>query len=238
MGTLGLRSRIQAMVVESWPSRYTTAALRLTVECFCARFGLTGKRKAWAAAGLGMLALTLSSAGVDLIMSLQPDWYSSGFGLILICSAMKLGLAAAIVAGADFATPEQRRDLGNLLLMYVMLWGYVAFVQFQIIWAENLPREISWYVPRLQTAWKWTGVLLIVGGFFTPLLLLLSRRFKENGRCLRNLAGGLCFMAYVETAWLVMPSVPDAGPILLAAAPLALGGILLLAAGKLRHDAR
>lgn len=185
-------------------------------------------RKGFSAFGMLAFGYTVSLAAVDLIMALMPDWYSSGFGLAAITMQMKASFALAVYRGARQASPMQRRDLGNLLLMYVLMWAYLAFVQFQIIWAENLPHEIAWYLPRVSSSWQWLGIVLIVGGFFLPLLLLLSRSFKENARCLQALAGLLCAMSVLESVWLILPSIQPLNINIIWMCPLALAGMAAL----------
>jgi len=105
------------------------------------------------AAGLIVYTFTMSLAAVDWIGSLVPQWYSTGFGLVVGVGQM-LGAMALAVAYLGLRAGAPREifvDLGNLLLMYVLTWAYLAFMQFLIVWVANLPREISWYVPRLQT---------------------------------------------------------------------------------------
>jgi hypothetical protein len=83
-------------------------------------------------------------------------------------------------------------------------------MQFLIVWVGNLPREISWYVPRLQTGWFALGVLLVVFHFFAPLAILLSRSAKRAPLFLGSLAAGLLVMHAIDVYWLVAPSVrPD-----------------------------
>jgi len=190
----------------------------------------TPPRKGLSALALLAYGLSVSLAGVDLLMSLLPEWYASGFGLLLIVMQMKFAFAYAMWRGIGTAPlpPQRGRDLGNLLLMYVLMWAYLAFVQFLIIWAENLPHEIAWYVPRLQTGWVWLAVLLPVAGFFIPLLLLLFRAFKQNAGRLRKLSAGLCLMGYAESVWLVLPSVDQPGWQVIWMAPLAMAGMAAL----------
>jgi hypothetical protein len=164
-----------------------------------------------AALGLLVFGYTVSVAAVATLASLTPRWYSSAFGLVVLVAQSKAAMSRAVLAGAGAADPDQRNDLGNLLLMYVLTWAYLSFTQFQIIWAENLPAEIAWYVPRLQTAWVWLGVALVVLGFAVPLPLLLARRFKRDARCLRGLAGLLLITSGMETAWWVYPSLASVG---------------------------
>ena len=116
-------------------------------------------------------------------------------------------------------------DLGNLLLMYVLTWAYLAFMQFLIVWVGNLPREIAWYVPRLQTGWVALGVILVVFHFFAPLAILLFRSAKRSAPLLGSLAAALLAVHAIDVYWLVAPSVRPAGfhvawldPVMLVAA--------------------
>lgn len=175
------------------------------------------RRKGFSAFGLIVYAITIGLASVDLIMSLVPQWYASGFGLLAIAMAMKLGFALGVAAAAKPASrnrpqagtfgPQIGRDWGNLMLMYVLMWAYLAFTQFLIIWSENLPHEIAWYVPRLQTDWLWLGIVLTTAGFFAPLLLLLFRAVKQSRPRLRSLALILCVLGWLESVWITLPSI-------------------------------
>jgi len=173
-----------------------------------------------AAAGLIVYTLTVSLAAVDWIASLTPHWYSSAFGLVIATGQMLAG-AAFGVAVAAFAAPfasvradEPRRlrfhDLGNILLMYVLTWAYLAYTQFLVIWSENLPHEIQWYVPRVQTGWAALGVFLIAFHFFLPLAILLSRAAKRAPRLLGGIAAALLVAHLGDAFWLVEPTFrPD-----------------------------
>lgn len=178
--------------------------------------GSRGARRV-AAIGLIVYALTMSLAAVDWIASLTPRWYSSTFGLVIGTGQMLAGAAfgvavAAFVAtpGRDDATRLRFHDLGNILLMYVLTWAYLAYTQYLVIWSENLPHEIHWYVPRVQTGWAGLGIFLIAFHFFLPLLILLSRAAKRAPRLLGAIAVGLLVAHLGEAYWLVVPTFrPD-----------------------------
>ena len=117
-------------------------------------------------------AAVTSLAAIDLLMSLMPAWYSTGFALLVLVGQLVAGsaLTIGVVARAGRATagpasphaPPIWRDFGNLLFAWVLSWAYLAFMQLLIIWAENLPREIAWYLPRLQTGWAAVGIALVL----------------------------------------------------------------------------
>jgi hypothetical protein len=182
------------------------------------------RSQTFAAAALLIYGFSVGLASMDWIMSLMPLWYSSVFGWLAATSQMLGGMALAIVLAARLPVrppPAVFRDLGNLLLMYVMIWAYLAFTQFLIIWAENLPHEIAWYVPRLQGGWLLLGSLLVLFLFAAPLLILLSRQAKEAPRLMAWLALALLGMLLLDAWWLILPSLAVPARDWLWAAPLA-----------------
>jgi hypothetical protein len=166
------------------------------------------------AIGLIVYGLTISLAAIDWIMSLLPEWYSTAFGLLVGTSQMLAGMALAVLARsyvrADELPQGTRNDFGNLLLAYVMTWAYLAFTQFLIIWAEDLPHEIAWYVPRVQTSWRWLTLTVLALEFALPFLLLLSRAIKRTPAALGGLAAALLVGQLLFSVHLVWPSLdPD-----------------------------
>jgi hypothetical protein len=185
--------------------------------------------RAIAAIALLLYAGTVTFAGVDWIMSLSPRWYSTTFGFLvgigqtmcafafaIVCAAWRLRDAVGSQADLASTAPESNRsiadvpglfqDLGNLLLMFVMTWAYLAFTQYLITWAEDLPKEIAWYLPRVLTSWHDVALLLVAIHFALPFLVLLSRRAKRVPRALGTLAALLLFAHLVDAYWLVVPA--------------------------------
>src|SRR5438094_6905720 len=105
--------------------------------------------------------------------------------------------------------PTQRRDLGNLLLTFVMMWAYLSFSQFLLIWSENLPEEIPWYLRRTRGGWLWLALLLVVFQFCLPFLLLLSREIKQDPRRLAAVALLVLVMRYLDVFWWIEPAFSD-----------------------------
>lgn len=189
------------------------------------------------APGLILYAATTFFASVDWLMSLAPRWYSSIFGMAFMVgqglSAMALVLLAVrFLANTEpFSRATSRfvfRDLGNLQFMFLMLWGYMTFSQLIIIWSGNLPEEISWYRPRLDSSWKFLSLFILLSYFGAPFLLLLSRRIKEDIRFLARVAAWVLAMRVVDLIWLVEPIFHPAGlslHVLDFAAPVGIGGV-------------
>jgi hypothetical protein len=167
------------------------------------------------APGLLFLVLTVSLASVDWIMSLDPHWYSTIFGLLTVVGQGLSALAFTIAVLALIATSgalsgrltaRHFHDLGKLLLAFVMLWAYLAFSQFLIIWSGNLPEEIPWYIQRIRGAWGAVALLLVIGHFALPFALLLSRDVKRHGNLLSRIAIFVIVMRLVDLIWLVAPT--------------------------------
>lgn len=202
----------------NWPFFVGRAVL-----CFAAWLWLAqGLRRRWrdpqgdvtrfAAAGLIVYLITVSVAAVDWIMSLVPAWHSSVFGLIVATGQLLAGAALAVCCHADVgATPRRRGDIGSILLVLVLAWSYLAFMDYLTVWIADLPTETVWYLPRLRTGWRWLGVWLVVFHLLVPFALLLSRRAKQDRRWLRGVAGLLLLSQAVYALWLVLPSLRPHG---------------------------
>ncbi|HVC97487.1 MAG TPA: hypothetical protein VND64_27640 [Pirellulales bacterium] len=173
-------------------------------------------RRLQCVSGLGFIAyaLTLTVAAVDWVMSLEPHWYSSMYGLIYLAGQAVAGLALAIVllvslgqcaSWSRWVTPKILNELGNLLLAFVMFWAYTAFFQYLVIWSGNLPEENVWYLHRSQGGWQVLVTALMGMHFAVPFFLLLSRRVKRQGASLRRVAILLLVMRYADIYWLVVP---------------------------------
>ncbi len=160
-----------------------------------------------AAACLLVYGFTVGLASVDWIMSLQPEWYSSVFGWLAGAGQMLTGLALALLLIDREAARERLPDLGNLLMMYVMTWAYLAYVQFLIIWAADLPREIAWYLRRDTPAWHAVAWSLLALHGAGPVVILLSRHAKRAPRLMGALAAVLLAAHLLDCWWLVLPSV-------------------------------
>ena len=182
-----------------------------------------------ASACLLVYGFSVSLAAVDWIMSLQPEWYSSVFGWLAGTGQMLTGLALAVLLIDRGAARARLPDLGNLLMMYVLTWAYLAYVQFLIIWAADLPHEISWYLRRGAPGWQAVAWVLVVGHFAGPLCILLSRHAKRAPGWLGMLAGLLLAAHLLDCWWLVLPSVAHLTRHWLWLAPLVAGGFGLLA---------
>jgi hypothetical protein len=191
--------------------------------------------------GGGLLAygLTITFASFDWLMSLEPHWFSTIYGVLIIggqgLSALAFLIAVLVWLSRRppldrIVVPAHFHDLGNLMLAFVMLWAYFSFSQYLIIWAGNLPAEIAWYLHRLQTGWRAIGLILILFHFAAPFVVLLSRQVKRQPDLLVKVAVGILIVRLIDLFWLIAPEFHQTGisvSWLDVVLPLTLGSIWL-----------
>jgi hypothetical protein len=172
------------------------------------------------APALLVFVVTTTLAFIDWIMSLEPDWYSTIYGWMFTVGEVLLTfsfLVAVLVLlskrepFASFLTRQHYHDLGNLMLAFTMLWAYMSFSQFLIIWAENLPDEIPWYVRRFSGGWGYIAWTIAIFHFFVPFFLLLLRFVKKHPARLRTLALWIIAMKALDVFWIVEPAFRQRG---------------------------
>jgi hypothetical protein len=193
------------------------------------------------AAGIIVFFLTVTFAMIDWLMSLEPEWYSTIYGPMLMTGQVLTAFALTTIVAThasrsgprtDLYTPPQWHDLGNLMLAFVMLWTYMSFSQYLIIWSGNLVEEIPWYLRRTRGGWQWLAVVIIAFQFALPFFILLFRAAKRRAETLRNVAALIVVMQLVVTFWLVAPAHEGARfriHWLDVAAPVGIGGIWVAA---------
>ena len=189
------------------------------------------------AVGLVLYGLTITFAAIDWIMSLEPLWYSTIFpplfGTRQVLSAMAfavvvLSMLARFAPLEKAMQPSRWRDLGNLLLTFVMVWAYLSFSQFLLIWSENLPEETPWYLRRIRSGWQGIALLIVALQFGIPFCLLLSRKVKEHPHRIGAVALLVLVMCAIDVFWWIEAAFP--GSMLLywpldVAAVVGMGGI-------------
>ncbi|MGA8762914.1 MAG: hypothetical protein WB562_08630 [Candidatus Sulfotelmatobacter sp.] len=194
--------------------------------------------KAVSGPGLILYAFTISFAAIDWVMSLDPSWISTIFGLIILIGQVLSAMCFAVVVErilvnykpmSEMLTPDFVHDHGKWMLTFIMVWAYFSFSQWLIIWAGNLPAEITFYLKRLSGGWESIGLFLVVFHFAVPFAMLLSRPFKRNIRKLVWLATWLMLMRYLDLYWIIEPNFSKTLTLTLAdmVVPIAIGGIWL-----------
>jgi hypothetical protein len=174
-------------------------------------------KRTWAVAAPAILVygLTQSFAAIDWVMSLQPHWYSTIFGVYYFASSMVAFFSVVILLAMALQragvlktaiTPEHFHDLGKFTFGFTIFWAYIAFSQFILIWYANIPEETEFYMVRLEGGWQYVSYALPVVHFFLPFLYLLSRHVKRARWPLAVGAAWMLLMHLVDMYWLILPN--------------------------------
>jgi hypothetical protein len=175
----------------------------------------TQRFKAVSGPGLILYGFTITFATIDWVMSLDPSWISTIFGLIILIGEVLSAMCFAVVVErilvdykpmSQLLKPDFVHDHGKWMLTFIMVWAYFSFSQWLIIWAGNLPTEITFYLKRLNGGWGYVALFLALFHFVVPFAILLSRPFKRNIRKLVWLAVWLLFMRWVDLYWIIEPN--------------------------------
>ena len=182
---------------------------------------LTRRMQLWSGPAAYFFGFSITFAGFDWLMSLDPYWFSTIFGIYIISGCIVSGVAAIalIQVGLQRAkvlnrvsTEEHRHDLGKLLFGFTIFWAYIAFSQFFLIWYANIPEETSWFIHRwftesgLHSGWMLWSLALLFLQFWVPFFLLLSRHPKRSYAWLTVGAIIVLVAHYIDIYWLVMPT--------------------------------
>lgn len=177
-------------------------------------------REKWSPLAALLLAVTLTVASFDWLMSLTPAWYSTIYGIYIFSGCAVGGLAGLILIlllarrlgllSPQVVTMEHLHDLGKLLFGFVIFWGYIAFSQYLLIWYGNMPEESQFYWPRQKGGWLFVSLALIFGHLLIPLVGMMSRAVKRNTWTLGFFATWLLLFHWLDLYWLVKPNTsPD-----------------------------
>ncbi len=183
---------------------------------------LTRWQRRLGAGSLPFLGLTMTFASFDWMMSLDPRFYSTMFGVYWFSGSFMAAFAVIIIAATwtrgdplgfgHAMSAEHFHSLGKFLLSFVAFWAYIAFSQFMLIWIANIPEEVPWYRSRIFGGWAWVFGFLVIFHFVIPFFLLLSRDLKRSPRALSWLAAWMLLAHWVDIYWMVMPSLSPDGP--------------------------
>lgn len=198
---------------------------------------LTQKARNLGAGALPLMALVITFAAFDWLMSLDPFWFSTIFGVYYFGGSTMSVLAVLIIVTTlsrekdnfgSLVTVDHMHNLGKLLFAFTAFWGYIAFSQTMLIWVANLPEETPFYITRMNKGWAPVGIFLILGHFVLPFFLMLSRGLKRNPVLLRLMAAWALLVHFVDVYWLVFPTfdgTTPAFPWMLIAAWVGIGGL-------------
>lgn len=218
---------------------------------------LTNKREWWAPLSVAAFAITVTLASFDLIMSIDPVWYSTMFGVYFFAGAFAAGICTIILSlmvGQRYGyfpavNTEHFHDLGKLLFAFVFFWGYVGFSQFMLIWYASLPETTYWWeirgvtsasgAPTSGSAWTKVAFLVLFGHLLIPFAALLSKHVKRNRKALMVIAIWMLVMCWLDLFWITMPALVSPGFLIPIPEILcAVGCVAVLVAGALKIAAR
>jgi hypothetical protein len=178
---------------------------------------------------LVVFALTYSLFSVDLLMSVDPHWFSTIFGVYAFAGLFQAGLAMMIIflinmirSGylKDFVKVDHIHDMGKFLFGFTVFWAYIAFSQYLLIWYANLPEETIFYIHRSHGGWEWVSIGLLIGKFIVPFLALAPVWAKRNYDHLKMVCYWILVMQYVDFYWLVYPNLHTNMPNLFPEKPI------------------
>ncbi|HEY5087009.1 MAG TPA: hypothetical protein VII66_06630 [Gemmatimonadaceae bacterium] len=179
------------------------------------------RQRRLSALGLVLVGLGLTFVAFDWLMPLDPLWYSTVYGVYVFAGGFvaALGLLAFVAyisvrgggALSGTVTADHFGALGKLMLTFVIFWAYIAFSQFLIIWIGDIPADSSWYVIRAAGSWGTLGIVVVIGQFAIPFILLLSRALKRRPAVLGAIGAWLVIMHILDVYWLVLPAFHPAG---------------------------
>jgi len=181
---------------------------------------ISRKMQLLSAGGLLGYGLTITFASFDWLMSLEPHWFSTIYGVLVMGAQALSAMAFAILVLAwlvrrapfnELITANHFHDLGNLMMGFTMLWAYFGFSQYLIIWSANIPEETEWYLHRVGHGWQYLALLLVVLHFAVPFLVLLHRAVKRNAATVSKVAALIVVMRLFDLYWLSAPAFSEGG---------------------------
>ncbi|MCA9740465.1 hypothetical protein KC734_02940 [candidate division KSB1 bacterium] len=181
---------------------------------------LTDKMRRFSAPGMLLFAVTLTYAAFDWLMSLNPHWYSTIFGVYIFSGSLLsvlafILLAALYLRGKDVLqsviTLEHYHDLGKLLFGFTVFWAYIAFSQYMLIWYGNIPEETEFFLQRWEGSWKYVSMVIVFFHFALPFLILVTRAAKRNLALMKVMGFWFLIIHYVDIHWIVMPTLHTEG---------------------------
>lgn len=182
---------------------------------------LTRKNVRTSAVFMPVLGITITYMAVDWMMSLEPHWFSTIFGVYYFGGTVLAALAAvtlgSVILHENGNLPGLKRDhfysLGALMFAFTNFWAYIAFSQYLLIWYANIPEETFWFITRSEGSWMWISLGLILIRFIIPYAMLLSQPSKSNTKILKIASAWILFAHMYDLYWLIMPSFSAEGAV-------------------------
>ncbi len=168
-----------------------------------------------AGAFLPIFAISISVFAIDWLMSLEPHWFSTMFGVYyftgtIICALAVITYIVVVLSERGYFFQGIGKDhyysFGALLYALTAFWAYIAFSQFMLIWYANLPEENFWFIARWKNGWEYVSVAMVLFHFWVPYFMLLSRPSKMDTGNLKRSSLLLIAVHFLDLYWLVVPT--------------------------------
>tara|TARA_X000001036_G_C20671560_1_gene802665 strand:+ start:937 stop:2073 length:1137 start_codon:yes stop_codon:yes gene_type:complete len=172
----------------------------------------------WSGFGTVIFALTISFAAFDWLMTLDPHWYSTMFGVYIFSGSFLVAVAFTSIiliylrnVGILYneITMKHYQDLARIMFGFTVFWAYIAGFQYYIIWYGNLPEEIEWFLARSHGTWMDLSIFLVFGHFVIPFLILIFNKSKQILTLIAILSILILFMHWVDLYWNVLPNLHE-----------------------------
>lgn len=170
-----------------------------------------------------LLGIGFTMAAFDQLMSLDPHWFSTMFGVYMFAGLFYSTLAMICLVTLylknkgyleGIVNENHLHDLGKFMFAFTVFWAYIGFSQFLLIWYANLPEETGYFLNRFHGGWAWVSIFLLVGKFLVPFALLLPRDAKRSGSMLAVVGIWQLLSQWVDVMWVVQPEFYKDGPVI------------------------
>jgi hypothetical protein len=184
--------------------------------------------------------ITITFTAFDFMMSLEPHWFSTIFGIYYFSGTVVASFAAitfisVLLKENGYLNPrikdEHFHSMGTYMFGFNIFWAYIAFSQYLLVWYADMPEETYWYLIRWSGSWKFVSIALFVLHFAVPFIVLLPKSMKTNLRTLKIMSVWLIFAHYLDLYWLIMPTYSSSGAVfgwMEIGFPLAAVGLIIL----------
>ncbi len=182
---------------------------------------IPARQRSTSAWGLPLMAVTTAFASYDFLMSLDPHWFSTIFGVYFFADAFLSSFAFTTLLAVLFQrsgmlrrtiSAEHYQDLGKFMFGFTVFWAYIAFSQYMLIWYGNLPEETIWYRIRLENGWQVYSAILLIGHFIIPFWVLISRGAKRILPLMAFMSVWILVMHWFDFWWIAMPVLRETNP--------------------------
>lgn len=169
-----------------------------------------------------VFALGFTMISFDQLMSLDPHWFSTMFGVYCFAGLFYSTLALTCILAIylrkkghlqGIVNDNHLHDLGKFMFAFSVFWAYIGFSQFMLIWYANMPEETGYFLHRFHGGWLYVSIFLLVGKFMVPFFMLLPRDSKRNEKLLTVVAFWMLFCQWVDMLWITQPEFSAEGPV-------------------------